>query len=92
MEYLRKLRLLDEHGNPLDARIDGVLGGLLQKFRRRFPTIQDEIELTNVFEEAAQKIEKRERLAGPIEKLHAYAWVTLRSLGLSSSARDRCRP
>ena len=87
MEHLRKLRLLDEHGNPLSNRIDGALGGLLLKFRRKFPAIQDEAELTNVFEQAAHKLEKRERAKGPIEKLHAYAWVTLRNLGVSWTRR-----
>jgi RNA polymerase sigma factor (sigma-70 family) len=83
MEQLRKLRVVDDEGNPLTARLDGVLSGLLVKFRRRFPSIRDEGELTDVFEEAARRIVKRERLSGPIEKVHSYAWVTLRSIGLS---------
>lgn len=83
MEQLRKLRLVDDEGNPLSARVDGVLSGLLVKFRRRFPSIRDEGDLTDVFEEAARRIVKRERQSGPIEKVHSYAWVTLRSIGLS---------
>lgn len=83
MEHLQRLRLLDEYGKPLSARIDGVLAGLLHKFRRRFPSIQDEGDLTEVFEEAARRIDKREQRSGPIEKVHSYAWVTLRSIGLS---------
>jgi RNA polymerase sigma factor (sigma-70 family) len=83
MEQLRKLRLLDEDGKALSTRVDGVLAGLLQKFRKRFPSIQDEVDLTEVFEEAARRIDKRERRSGPIEKVHSYAWVTLRSIGLS---------
>lgn len=83
MEHLQRLRLLDEYGNPLSTRLDGVLAGLLHKFRRRFPSIQDEGDLTEVFEEAARRIDKRERRSGPIEKVHSYAWVTLRSIGLS---------
>jgi RNA polymerase sigma factor (sigma-70 family) len=33
-----------------------------------------------VFEEAARRLVRRERRAGRIENLHAYAWVTLRSV------------
>lgn len=83
MEHLRRLRLLGKDGQPLSTRIDGVLNGLLQKFRRRFPSIQDEGDLTEVFEEAASRIDKREQRSGTIEKVNGYAWVTLRSIGLS---------
>ena len=34
-------------------------------------------------EEAGRRIALREKRSGPIEKLHAYAWVTLRSVATS---------
>ena len=65
MESLRKLGLLDANGKPLDERLDKALNDLVPRFRRRFPAIQDEVEITEVFEEAAHRIEKRERQSGP---------------------------
>ena len=50
--------------------------------------IQDEVEITEVFEEAARRIEKRERQAGPIEKLRGYAWKALESIGVSAQRRS----
>jgi DNA-directed RNA polymerase specialized sigma24 family protein len=37
----------------------------------------------DALEAAGRKIAKRERESGPIENLHGYAWVTLRSVGVS---------
>ena len=87
MESLRKYGLLDEHGKPLDERLLKALSDLLPRFRRRFPAIQDEVEITEVFEEAARRIEKRERQAGPIDKLRGYAWKALESIGVSTQRR-----
>jgi hypothetical protein len=83
MEHLRHFRLLDEHGKPLDSRIENVLKRLLRKFLKRFPSLRDDLTLTEVFEEAGRKIAHREREAGRIERLHGYAWVTLRNTGTS---------
>jgi len=83
MEHLPKLRLVDEDGKPFSSRIDGVLAGLLYKFRKRFPSIRDEGDLTDVFEATARGIAKRERRTGPIEKVHSYAWTALRNSGIS---------
>jgi RNA polymerase sigma factor (sigma-70 family) len=88
MESLRKYGLLDEHGKPLDERLLKALSDLLPRFRRRFPAIQDEVEIVEVFEEAARRIEKRERQAGPIEKLRGYAWKALQSIGVSAHRRS----
>ena len=52
MESLRKFGLLDADGKPLDERLLKALNDLLPRFRRRFPAIQDEVEITEVFEEA----------------------------------------
>jgi DNA-directed RNA polymerase specialized sigma24 family protein len=88
MESLRKLGLLDANGKPLDERLHKALNDLLPRFRRRFPAIQDEVEITDVFEEAARRIEKRERQSGPIEKLRGYAWKALASIGVSAYRRS----
>lgn len=83
MEHLRHFRLLDEHGKPLDSRIEDVLNRLLRKFLKRFPSLRDDLTVTEVFEEAGRKIANRERATGWIERLHGYAWVTLRNAGTS---------
>src|SRR5688572_26176926 len=87
MESLRKLWLLDAEGKPLDDRLNKVLNALLPRFRRRFPALQDDVEVTEVFEEAARRITKRERVSGPIEKLGGYAWKALESIGVSLQRR-----
>ena len=87
MESLRKLGLLDRNGKPVDGRLQKALNDLVPRFRRRFPDIQDEVEMTEVFEEAARRIEKRERASGPIEKLRGYAWKALESIGVSAYRR-----
>lgn len=88
MESLRKFGLLDANGKPLDERLDKALNDLVPRFRRRFPAIQDEVEITEVFEEAARRIEKRERQSGPIEKLRGYAWKALECIGVSAHRRS----
>lgn len=87
MESLRKLGLLDTDGKPVEDRLSKTLNALLPRFRRRFPALQDEVELTEVFEEAARRITKRERASGPIEKLGGYAWKALQSVGVSTQRR-----
>lgn len=87
MENLRKLGLLDADGKPVEDRLSKVLNALLPRFRRRFPAIQDDVEVTEVFEEAARRITKRERASGPIEKLGGYAWKALESIGVSTQRR-----
>lgn len=91
MELLRKPRLLDERGNPLSDRIETVLTRLLPRFQRQFPALQDEVAITEVLEEAGRRIANREQRAGPIEKLHGYAWVTLRSVATSWMRRGSSR-
>ena len=58
MEQLRKLDLLDENGKPMDVRIVATLRKLVSRFRRQFPTIQDEVEVIEVFEQAGQGMAK----------------------------------
>ena len=83
MENMRTLGLLDSNGKPLAERIQRALTGLLPKVRRQFPTLRDDLALTEVVEEAGRRIASREERGGPIEQLHAYAWVTLRSVATS---------
>ena len=87
MENLRKLGFLGADGKPLDDRLSKVLNALLPRFRRRFPALQDDVEVTEAFEEAARRITKRERTSGPIEKLGGYAWKALESIGVSLQRR-----
>ena len=91
MEHLGKLSLLDETGKPFSTRIEGVLRDLLPRFRRQFPALKDEVCVSEVLEEAGRRIAEHERRSGPVEKLHGYAWVTVRSVAVSrmrlSSAR-----
>ena len=83
MEQLRKLDLLDENGKPMDVRIVATLRKLVSKFRRQFPTIRDEVELIEVFEQAGQGMAKHERESGPLEKPHGYAWAALKRIAIS---------
>lgn len=91
MDHMRALGLLDSNGKPLDDRIERVLAGLLPKLRRRFPNLQDEVALTEVMEEAGRRIAGREARGGPIERLHGYAWVTVRSVATSHMRRPATR-
>jgi len=91
MEHLRTLGLLDSNGKPLAERIQRVLGRLLPRLRRQFPALHDDIMLTEVMEEAGRRIASREERGGPIEKLHGYAWVTIRSVATSRMRRGSIR-
>jgi RNA polymerase sigma factor (sigma-70 family) len=77
MARRRALGLVDRDGQPLPARVLRVLEWLLPRLRRRFPSLDDEAALVDVLEEAGRRITDREARHGPIEKLHAYAWVAL---------------
>lgn len=83
MDRVRTLGLLDEDGNPLNPRIAGALNRLVPRFQKQFPTLCDEQDLTEILEQAGRKIANREQQVGPIEKLHGYAWVTLRNVAAS---------
>jgi RNA polymerase sigma factor (sigma-70 family) len=91
MDHLHVPKLLDERGNPLSSRIEGVLRSLIPKFRKRFPAVRDELDLTEILEEAGNRIASREQRSGPLEKLHGYAWVTLRTVAASWMRRGSNR-
>ena len=82
MEHLRTIGLLDSDGQPFNARLERVLIQLLPRLRREFPSLQDEVGLTEIMEEAGRRIRHREE-RGQIERLHGYAWVTVRSIATS---------
>ena len=87
MEPPPKLRILDEHGQPLSPHIEKTLVSLIPKFQRNFPSFRDEFSVVDILEEAGRKIDHREKSAGPIDRIHAYAWVTLRSVATSRLRR-----
>lgn len=91
MNEMRPLVLLGSNGQPIDRRVERVLAGLVPKLRRRFPTLQDEAVLAEVVEEAGRRIAAREELHGPIERIHGYAWVTVRSVATSYLRRPATR-
>jgi RNA polymerase sigma factor (sigma-70 family) len=91
MEHLRRPRLLDESGNPFNTRVEGVLAYLVPRCQRQFPALRDDLALTEVLEEAGKRIARREARSGPIEKLHGYAWVTIRSVAQSFMRRGSSR-
>lgn len=91
MEHMRTVGLLDSNGKPLAPRIEGVLARLLPRLRRQFPALQDDVALTEVMEEAGRRISVREERGGPIEKIHGYAWVTIRSVATSHMRRGSIR-
>ena len=82
MEHLRTIGLLDSDGQRFHPRIERVLIQLLPRLRREFPSLQDEVGLAEIMEEAGRRIRHREE-RGAIERLHGYAWVTVRSIATS---------
>ena len=82
MEHLRTIGLLDSDGQPFQPRIERVLIQLFPRLRREFPALQDEVGLAEIMEEAGRRIRHREQ-RGPLERLHGYAWVTIRSIATS---------
>ena len=86
MESLGTPALLDQGGNPLSARLQRALRDIFPRFRKRFPTLGDELLVTEVFEEAGRRIADHERASGPVDNLDAYAWVTVANV-----ARSRMR-
>lgn len=91
MEQMRAFGLLDSNGKPLGERIEQVLVGLRPRLRRHFPGLQDDVALIEVMEEAGRRIATREERSGPIEHLHGYAWVTIRSVATSYLRRPASR-
>src|SRR4029453_10296459 len=74
MESVGKQTLLDADGLPLAPRTGGGLWQLLPIFRNRFLTLADEVLVSEIFEEAGQRIRDCEAASGPVNNLRAYAW------------------
>jgi DNA-directed RNA polymerase specialized sigma24 family protein len=91
MERQQIPHLLDEQGQPLDSRLDNVLRHLVPKFRRRFPKIWDDFDLTEILEETARRVASWERRFGQVSKLHGFAWVTLQNVAKSRMELDQNR-
>ena len=91
MEFLARTALVDESGQPLSSHVQQALRDLAPRLQRYFPTLTDEVVLTEILEEAGRKISHHEQHVGPIEKLHAYAWVTVRSVATSRMRRSAMR-
>ena len=91
MNEMRALVLMGSNGRPIDHRIERVLAGLIPKLRRRFPSLQDEVVLIEIVEDAGRRIAAREERNGPIGRLHGYAWVTMRSVATSYLRRPATR-
>lgn len=87
MDPRPRFRILDEYGQPLSPHIEQTLVSLIPKFQRNFPSFRDEFLLVDILEEAGRKIDHREKHTGPIDRIHAYAWVTLRSVATSRLRR-----
>ena len=91
MEFLARTALLDETRQPLSSHVQQTLRDLAPRLQRYLPTLTDEVLLTEILEEAGRKIRHHEEHVGPIEKLHAYAWVTVRSVATSEMRRGSMR-
>ena len=91
MEFLARTALLDETGQPLSSHVQQTLRDLAPRLQRYLPTLTDEVLLTEILEEAGRKICHHEEHVGPIEKLHAYAWVTVKSVATSRMRRSAMR-
>jgi RNA polymerase sigma factor (sigma-70 family) len=82
---------LDGDGNPLDARLQCVLRDLRPRFCRRLPLLDDDVFVTEVFEEAGRRIAAYETEHGRVENLEAFAWTTVMNVARSRFARSSMR-
>jgi DNA-directed RNA polymerase specialized sigma24 family protein len=74
--------LVDNTGQTFPPRIEGAVTVWLARLRSTFPTL-DETAVVEVLEEAGRRLVRRESTAGPIEHVHAYAWMAIRSVAVS---------
>lgn len=91
MQHRRPIGLLDNNGEPFPDHIQRALERLTPRLRREFPVLQDDVALIEVMEEAGRRIAAREARSGPIDRLHGYAWVTLRSVATTHIRRGSIR-
>jgi hypothetical protein len=80
--------LLDEFGQPLSTRLQSVLLPLAPRLQRQFPALNDDCTLTEVLEESGRRIAAREERKGPLDNVHAYAWVVVRRMAAMRLRHD----
>jgi hypothetical protein len=80
--------LLDEFGQPLSTRLQSVLLPLAARLQRQFPALNDDCTLTEVLEESGRRIAAREERKGPLDNVHAYAWVVVRRMAAMRLRHD----
>ena len=87
--HANSVLLLDEYGQPLSARLQSVLLPLAARLQRQFPALNDDCTLTEVLEESGRRIAAREERKGPLDNLHAYAWVVVRRIAALRLRHDQ---
>jgi DNA-directed RNA polymerase specialized sigma24 family protein len=91
MAWADRHTFLDGDGNPLDERIQGVLRSLRLRFCRQLPRLDDDVFVTDVFEEAGRRIIAHEAAHGQVEDLEAFAWTVVLNVARSRLARSSMR-
>jgi DNA-directed RNA polymerase specialized sigma24 family protein len=82
---------LDGEGSPLEPRIQSVLRDLRLRFPKRLPQLDDDVFVTDVFEEAGRRIVAHEVDHGQVDNLEAFAWTTVLNVARSRLARSSMR-
>jgi DNA-directed RNA polymerase specialized sigma24 family protein len=91
MAYGTKTFFVDQTGHPFSDRLQEVLRVLKPRLRRQFPSLRDDVVITEILEEAGRRIVEHERHVGAIEKLRGYAWVAVRHVATSRLRRASMR-
>ncbi len=91
MKSADRLTLVDDHGIPLDERIQEVLRALRPRFYRLLSRLDDDVLVIEVFEEAGRRIVAYEAEHGEVDDLHAFATTTLANVAKSRLARSPMR-
>jgi len=87
--HAHSVLLLDEYGQPLNARLQNALLPFAPVLQRHFPALNDDCTVTEVLEESGRRIAAREERKGPLENLHAYAWVVVRRMAALRLRHDQ---
>lgn len=91
MKPSRTQGLVDKHGKPFGPRLQRALVDISPRFRKRFHALRDELLVTEILEEAGQRITDHEAASGPVTNLDAYAWVTVLNVTRSRLRRASMR-
>jgi DNA-binding CsgD family transcriptional regulator len=87
--HTHSVLLLDEFGQPLSTRLQGVMLPLASRLQRQFPALRDDCTLVEVLEESGRRIAAREERKGPLDNPHAYAWVVARRMAALRLRHDQ---